>query len=134
MTNAQIQSNPNLQNLIGGFTEMPVPDLESFINGLNALLTRKRVTDSSKRNKFLLQKINQSILPEQTLERYTFLQDKMELKNLPETEYQELLNLVAQEEKIRNKRFKYLLELAQLRDIPLTQLMNQLGLNMLQNA
>ena len=134
MTNAQIQSNPNLQNLIGGFTEMPVPDLESFINGLNALLTRKRVTDSSKRNKFLLQKINQSILPEQTLERYTFLQDKMELKNLPETEYQELLNLVAQEEKIRNKRFQYLLELAQLRDISLTQLMTQLGLNTLPNA
>jgi hypothetical protein len=134
MENIQIQSNNNLQSLIGGFAEMPLPDLESFINGLNVLLIRKRVTDSNKRNKFLLPKINQTVLPEQAMERYIFLQDKMELENLPKTEYQELLNLVAQEEKKRNKRFQYLLELAQLRDIPLTQLMNQLGLNPIPNA
>ena len=125
MENAQIQSNKNLQSLIGGFAEMPLPDLEYFINGLNALAIRKRVTDSKKRNKFLLQKINQTVLSEPVMERYTLLQDKMELENLSETEYQELLNLVAQEEKNRNKRFQYLLELAQLKDISLTQLMNQ---------
>ena len=134
MENVQIQSNKNLQSLIGGFSEMPLPDLEYFINGLNALVIRKRVTDSNKRNKFLLQKINQTVLPEPVVERYTLLQDKMELENLSETEYQELLSLVAQEEKIRNKRFQYLLELAQLKDISLIQLMNQLGLNMPQNA
>ena len=67
-----------------------------------------------------LQKINQSALPEPVLERYVFLQDKMELETLSETDYQELLNLVAKEEKIRNKRFQYLIELAQLRDIPLS--------------
>jgi hypothetical protein len=134
MENIQIQSNNNLQSLIGGFAEIPLPDLESFINGLNVLLIRKRVTDSNKRNKFLLPKINQTVLPEQAMERYIFLQDKMELENLLETEYQELLNLVAQEEKKRNKRFQYLLELAQLRDISLAQLMNQLGLNPIPNA
>ena len=134
MENVQIQSDKNLQSLIGGFAEMPLPDLEYFISGLNALVIRKRVTDSNKRNKFLLQKINQTVLPEPVMERYILLQDKMEYKNLSETEYQELLNLVAQEEKIRNKRFQYLLELAQLKDISLTQLMNQLGLNMPQNA
>ena len=60
--------------------------------------------------------------------------DKMEIENLTESEHQELLNLVAQEEKIRNKRFQFLIELAQLRDITLTQLMHQLGLNILPNA
>ena len=134
MDNLQIQPNTNLQSLIGGFAEMPLSDLEFFINGLNALAVRKRATDSNKRNKFLLQKINQTVLPEPVMERYVFLQNKMELENLSETEYQELLNLVAQEEKIRNRRFQYLLELAQLKDVPLTQLMNQLGLNMLKNA
>ena len=53
----------------------------------------------------------------------------MEVETLADTEYQELLNLVNQEEKIRNKRFKYLLELSQLRTISLTELMNHLGLN-----
>jgi hypothetical protein len=68
------------------------------------------------------------------LERYVFLQDKMELESLSESEYKELLILVNQEEKIRNKRFQYLLELAQLRNIPLTELMNNLGLNPLNYA
>lgn len=134
MESAQIQSNSNMQSLVRGFAEMPLSDLESFIGGLNALATRKRVADSNKRTKYLLQKINQTVLPEPMLERYTFLQDKMELKNLSETDYQELLHLVSQEEKIRNKRFQYLVELAQLRDMPLAQLMSQLGLTTLYNA
>jgi hypothetical protein len=109
-------------------------DLESFIRELNALVTQKRVSDKGKRDKSLLLKINQAILPEQTMERYIVLQDKMEVENLPESEYQELLNLVAQEEKIRNKRFQYLLELSQLRGISMTKLMDDLGLNPLNYA
>lgn len=134
MENAKIQPNNNIQTLIGGFSEMPLHDLETFISGLNALVIRKRVADKGKRDKALLLKINQTVLPEQTLERYVFLQDKMELESLSETEYKELLTLVHQEEKIRNKRFQFLLELAQLRDIPLTELMNNLGLDTLNYA
>lgn len=134
MAKIQIHSDNNAKSLIGGFLDMPLHDLESFITELNALVTKKRVADKGKRDKALLLKINQTILPEQALERYVFLQDKMELENLPETEYQELLHLVDQEEKIRNKRFQYLLELAQLRDISLTLLMDQLGLKMFPNA
>jgi hypothetical protein len=134
MQNSKIQADHHIQTLIGDFAEMPLNDLEAFINGLNALVIRKRVVDKGKRDKALLLKINQSVLPEQSLERYILLQDKMELENLPEIEYQELLHLVAQEEKIRNKRYKYLLELAQLRNVPLTELMNSLGLRTLSHA
>jgi hypothetical protein len=134
MEKIQIQANNNIQSLIGGFSEMPLHDLESFISGLNALVLRKRVADIGKRDKALLLKINQTVLPELSMERYIFLQDKMELENLSEPEYQELLILVTQEEKIRNKRFKYLLELSQLRGISLSELMHNLGLNPLNYA
>jgi hypothetical protein len=134
MEKIQIQANNNIQSLIGGFSEMPLHDLESFISGLNALVLRKRVADIGKRDKALLLKINQTVLPELSMERYIFLQDKMELENLSESEYQELLILVTQEEKIRNKRFKYLLELSQLRGISLSELMHNLGLNPLNYA
>jgi hypothetical protein len=134
MKSTQIQPDSNLQSLVRRFAEMPLSDLESFISGLNALATRKRAVDGNKRDKYLLQKINQTVLPEPVLERYASLQDKMELENLSETDYQELLQLVSQEEKVRNKRFRYLLELAQLRDLPLAQLMTQLGLTMPPNA
>ncbi len=134
MGNIQIQPNNNIQTLISGFSEMPLNDLESFINGLNALVIRKRVADKGKRDKALLLKINQTVLSEQALERYVFLQDKMELESLSESEYKELLTLVNQEEKIRNKRFQFLLELSQLRSISLTELMNNLGLDTLNYA
>jgi len=120
--------------LMGSFLEMPLKDLEYYIRELSALAVRKRAVDSDKRDKFLLRKINQTVLPEPALERYIALQEKMELEKLSETEYEELINLVSQEEKIRNKRFQYLLELAQLRSTPLAQLMNTLGLNALNYA
>lgn len=129
MTKMQIQSDLNIESLIGGFTDMPLQDLESFIKELNALAIRKRYADKGKREKSLLLKINHAILPEETMERYTFLQEKMEIENLSDFEYQELLNLVNQEEKVRNKRFQYLLELSQLRTISLIELINSLGLN-----
>ena len=129
MTKMHIQSDNNVKSLIGGFTNMPLQDLESFIKELNALAIKKRIADKGKSDKSLLLKINRAILPEEKMERYTFLQEKMEVENLPESEYQELLILVNQEEKVRNKRFQYLVELSQLRTIPLIELMNRLGLN-----
>jgi hypothetical protein len=134
MAKIEMHADNNTQSLIGGFSDMPLHDLESFISQLNALAIRKRVADKGKRDKSLLLKINQAILPEETMERYIELQEKMEIENLTDVEYQELLALVAQEEKVRNKRFQYLLELSQLRGISLTELMDNLGLNALNHA
>lgn len=129
MTKMQIQTDLNIKSLIGGFTDMPLQELELFIKELNTLAIKKRFADKGKREKSLLFKINQTILPEENMERYAFLQEKMEVENLSDSEYQELLNLVNQEEKVRNKRFQYLLELSKLRTISLTELINSLGLN-----
>ncbi len=81
-----------------------------------------------KRGKTLLKKINNTVLPEHVLSRYIYLHEKMESESLPESDYQELLNIVEQEEKLRNKRFKYLIELSEIRKISLTALMGQLGI------
>ena len=129
MEKIQMQVDNTKLSLLGGFSEMPLKELEYFIRELNALAIRKRALDKGKRDKILLRKINETVLPEPIMERYLYLQEKMEVENLPDTEYQELLKLVTQEEKIRNKRFQYLLELSQLRGISLTELMNNLGLN-----
>ena len=124
-----MQSENVSQSLLGNFSEMPLKELEHFINALNALAIRRRAVDVVKHDKVLLRKINQTLLSEQDMERYTYLQEKIEVENISDTEYQELLTLVDKEEKIRNKRFEYLLELAQLRNISLSELMNKLGLN-----
>ena len=124
-----MQSENIAQSLLGNFSEMPLKELEHFINALNALAIRRRAADGVKQDKVLLRKINQTVLPEQDMERYSYLQEKIEVENISDPEYQELLTLVDKEEKIRNKRFEYLLELAQLRNISLSELMNKLGLN-----
>ncbi len=134
MEKIQIPVKNTPPSLIGSFSEMPLKDLEYYIRELSALVVRKRAADNDKRDKFLLRKINQTVLAEPTLERYIALQEKMELEKLSETEYEELLNLVSQEEKIRNKRFQYLLELSQLRGTSLADLMKNLGLNTLHYA
>jgi hypothetical protein len=132
MTNSSVHEHS--QSLLGGFSEMPLRDLERFISELNALVIQKRVTDKGKQDKALLLKINQAILPEQTMEQYVSLQEKMEDGNISDAEYQDLLIIVTKEEKIRNKRVQYLIELSQLRGITLPVLMNDLGLNTVKYA
>jgi hypothetical protein len=125
----QTQTDLNVKTLIGSFTDMPLTELESIIRELNALALKKRFADKEKRDKSLLLKINQAVLSEEMMERYIFLQEKMEVKNLSDSEYKELLELANKEEKVRNKRFQYLFELSQLRSISLFELMSRLGLN-----
>jgi hypothetical protein len=130
MERIQIQTESPFQHLLRNFSDMSLNEIESFIGELNALAARKRAADVQKRDKFLLRKINEAVLPEPKLQRYIFLQEKMEVETISEIEYAELLSLVTEEEKIRNKRFQFLLELSQLRDVTLLDLMMQLGLNM----
>jgi hypothetical protein len=134
MEKIQMPVENTTSSLLGGFSDMSLKELEYFIRELNALAIKKRLLDKGKQDKALLRKINQAVLPEPLMERYISLQEKMEVDNLSDTEYQELLSLVDKEEKVRNKRFQYLLELSQLRNISLTELMNKLGLNILSHA
>jgi hypothetical protein len=129
MANTQIHQNSSVQHLLGNFSDLPLKDIEYFIQELNALVVRKRNKDAEKRDKFLLRKINESVLSDTFIQQYAILQEKMELETLSDLEHKELLQLVEKEEKIRNKRFQYLIELAQLRAISLGELMQKLGLN-----
>jgi hypothetical protein len=129
MANTQIHQNSSVQHLLGNFSDLPLKDIEYFIQELNALVVRKRNKDAEKRDKFLLRKINESVLSDAFIQQYAILQEKMELETLSDLEHKELLQLVEKEEKIRNKRFQYLIELAQLRAISLGELMQKLGLN-----
>jgi hypothetical protein len=74
----------------------------------------------------LLDKINKTVLDKSKRERYQSLIYKLEFEKISEIEHNELLELIEQEEKIRVKRLKYLVELSQLRNIPLLQLIKNL--------
>ena len=116
------------QNLLSNASQMPLNELEAFVQELNAVFTRKKTTDKSLRDTVLLDKINQTVLDKTKRERYQGLIYTLEMETISDVEHIELLELVEQEEKIRVKRLKYLIELAQLRNITLPQLMKNLEL------
>ena len=68
-------------------------------------------------------KINETILGKDKTERYQFLIYKHEFSMLLDAEHQELMQLTEEEETIRVQRLTYLVELAQLKGLSLSQLM-----------
>ncbi|MCE7981495.1 MAG: hypothetical protein DYG89_09905 [Caldilinea sp. CFX5] len=76
----------------------------------------------------LLQKINQG-LPAETQQQFDLLTAKRRAETLTDEEYEELLELVDEIELRDAKRVEYLAELAQLRNVSLRALMQQLNIH-----
>lgn len=128
MENIQIQPELDTRSLLQNMAQMPVIELENFIYEVNALIRRKKTQDKSGRESFLLDKINQTVLDKKKTERYHVLSYKLEAETMTDAEHSEFMRLATLEEKLRNQRVKYLIELSQLRDVSLPKLMLTLGL------
>ena len=72
---------------------------------------------------------NQTVLSKKQRNRFFELQEKLLAEKISEKERQEYLTIAYEEERLRNERVKYLIEIAQLREISLPKLMLELGLN-----
>ncbi len=122
------------QSLLQNVAQMPVPELEKLVKDINALLRRKKTQDKTFRERQLLHKINCTVLNAIQTTRYQVLVEKLELSTITETEQIEFEALAHEEEKRRNQRVKYMLELAQIRAVTLPQVMASLGLIPLTHA
>ena len=107
--------------------------LDAFIEHIISLRIRREPSDRQKEEAMLLKKINKSLSIEQT-ERFRFLNAKRSDENITENEYAELVVLLEKIEKLNVSRLKYLTALARLRNIPVRELMNQLGILNSENA
>ncbi len=122
------------QSLLRDVDRMPVAELERFLKDLNALLRRKKTQDKTLRERQLLYKINNTVLNTVQTERYQILVEKLEFDTMSDAEHTEFDILANHEEKLRNQRVKYMIELAQLRAVTLPQVMESLGLIPLAHA
>jgi hypothetical protein len=116
------------QSLLRNIDRMPITEIEHFLKDINALLRRKKTQDKALRERQLLHKINLSVLDDTKVNRYHVLVEKLELSTMTDPEHIEFDILANQEEKLRNQRVKYMIELAQLRAVSLSQVMESLGL------
>lgn len=116
------------QNLLSDADRMPVTELERLLKDISALLRRKKTQDKDLRERQLLHKINNTVLNTTQIERYHALVEKLEWGTMTDAEHTEFDLLGNKEEKLRNQRVKYMIELAQLRAVSLTEVMTSLGL------
>jgi hypothetical protein len=129
MTKVQVTSQVtiDLAEVLESVDQLDMSELETFAFQVNAALARRKAPNLSERETELLQKINQG-LPGRMYERNQELSAKLEDEELTEEEHLELLCIAELIEQSDADRMKYLVELSQIREIPLDALMKELGL------
>lgn len=128
MPTLQIQSHISLDDLLDDISQLDTPSLENFSAQILALLAKRKAASLPAEESDLLQKINQG-LPLEVQERYDALTAKRRAETITPAEYQELLVLVEQIEQAEAERVQHLIALAQLRQVSLNTLMQDLGIH-----
>jgi hypothetical protein len=127
MPTINIKAQLSKQDLLEAVEQLSLSELEGFVQDIIVLKAKHHAPSLSKDETELLLKINQSLSPE-LQSRYQVLIDKRKEETLTEQEYQELIHLSDQVELHQAQRLEYLAQLAQLRQISLTDLMAQIGI------
>ena len=127
MPTIKIKAQLSKEDLLQAVQQLSLPELEGFVQDIIALKAKHQSPSLSKDETELLLKINQGI-PQAIQQRYQILINKRNQETLTEQEYQELLQLTDKVEIHQAQRLDYLGQLAQLRQISLTNLMTQLGI------
>ncbi|MDX2241910.1 MAG: STAS/SEC14 domain-containing protein [Leptolyngbyaceae cyanobacterium bins.302] len=107
---------------------MSTPDLEDFASQVLVLRAKRRSLSLSQSESELLSKINQG-LPSELWERVEQLRAKQDDETLTSEERSEMIGLTEKIETANVERVKLLAELADLRGVPLSKLMQDLEVN-----
>ncbi|MCX5965975.1 MAG: STAS/SEC14 domain-containing protein [Cyanobacteria bacterium] len=117
----------SVDELLKAVDNLSEPDLENLLNRTLFVRARRRGPIATPEESTLLREINRGI-PAELNNRYEILADKRDEETLMEVEYQELLEIADQIEASGVKRLESLVKLAELRQVPLLQLMADLGI------
>lgn len=127
MTTIQLQSQVTLDALITGVEQLDTTDLERFADQVLTIRAKRRAPSLSSLESELLQAINEG-LPEKVEQRFHHLTEKRRDGNISPEEYEELLDLIQLIEQDDAQRVEKLAALAQIRNVSIRVLMNQLGI------
>lgn len=123
-----IEANLSTEQLLQAVKQLEPDQLETFATKILALRAGQQAPAASAVESELLLKINEA-LPTKSQHRYEELIAKRQAESLTPADHQELLRLGDEMERKEVDRLQALKALADLRRIPLRDLMNQLGLN-----
>jgi hypothetical protein len=132
MPTVKIEAQISALDLLEAVQQLSQPELEQFLQQVLQFHAKIVAPSLSTKESELLIKINQS-LPHELQHLYQILIDKRDRETLTESEYQQLLESTEQVEKYQAQRLEYLTQLAQIRQISLTNLISQMGLKPINN-
>lgn len=132
MPTVKIEAQISALDLLEAVQQLSQPELEQFLQQVLQFHAQKIAPNLSTKESELLIKINQD-LPQNLRELYQILIDKRDRETLTASEYQQLLESTEQVEKYQAQRLEYLTQLAQIRQISLTNLISQMGLKPINN-
>ena len=127
MSTVQKDAPAQVEELLRAVDQLPTEQLEAFVSQALLLQARRRASSLPHDESELIRKINEG-LPAETRARYYALIDKRDAETLNPEEYEELLRLTDEAEEWNVRRVEALVALAQLRQMPLTDLMDSLGI------
>lgn len=129
MPKVQVVSQVELDfdEVLKGVERLETKELEQFLTQVMAIRAQCRAPSLPQEETELLQKINQGV-PPKVRSRYDELHEKLLDETLTPDEQQEFIGISDQIEFADAERLKHLVLLAQLRNVTVDTLMDQLGL------
>jgi len=127
MPSVQISTRLSTDDRLMAIEQLNSSELEDFTSRIIRLRAKRIAPQASKDEAALLKKINHGI-PLSTQERYDELVIKRDAETSTDPEYNELLQLTDQIEKVDAERLGNLAELARIRQTSLDDLMEELGI------
>jgi hypothetical protein len=116
-----------IKSLMDGVQNLNTNELDDFVNKILRLRAKRLANIASKKESDLLLNINVG-LSEIELTRFNKLVTKRETETITNEEFEALVLLTEKSEKLNVQRMTALVELAQIREIALPQLMNDLNI------
>ena len=123
----QVEAQLPTDELLRAVGQLNQADLEQFVSQVIALRAKRQAPSLPRVESELLLKINEGV-PRDIQTRYNELIAKRQTETLTPDEYEELLKLTQEVEKLEVRRVEYLAELARLRGTSLTAVMENLGI------
>lgn len=127
MSKIKVEIQLSSDELLNAIKQLNKTELEQLLSQILALIAQKKAFSLPQNEADLLLKINQSI-PSDIQNFYDELILKRDAENLTNDEHRELLKLTEQIEKLQAQRIESLADLARVRGITLTTLMENLGI------
>ncbi|XHX80085.1 MAG: STAS/SEC14 domain-containing protein [Stenomitos frigidus ULC029] len=117
----------SLDELLNAAKQLNEADLDTLVNRLLLLHASRKAPILLSQEASLLLQINQGI-PTGLYQHYHRLTEKRDAETLTPAEYEEVLHLSDRIELLTAQRAEALVKLSTLRQVPLLQLMNDLGI------